>query len=150
MQDVPVKCAAMMGPLRSSPIVAALLERSSRVVRHAMNASNRRSSASVSIRSVVLPDPRRARESFLEPWQNLRVGKFPVATSARPAIMEKRPNGYGYLQPEYGCASSNHNVNPAELLTTSCNYYVGAELRGWSRRRRLVIVVRILARRPDG
>jgi hypothetical protein len=24
--------------------------------------------------------------------------------------MEKRPNRYGYLQPEYGCASSNHNV----------------------------------------
>src|SRR5512133_4284356 len=41
-------------------------------------------------------------------------------------------------------------LHPAGLLTTSCNYYVGAELRGGSWRRRLMIIVRILARRPDG
>ena len=111
MQHFPVRCAAMTGPLRSSPSAAARLERSSRVVLHATNASNRRIRASLPISSALLPDLR-AGDFSICAMAEPEGGTFPVSTSARKAIMEKRPNEYSDLQPEGGCALSNYNGTP--------------------------------------
>ena len=158
MQHFPVRCAAMTGPLRSSPSAAARLERSSSVVLHATNASNRRIRASLPISSVLLPDPTRAGDFSIWAMAEPEGGKFPVTVSARKAIMEKRPNEYSNLQPEDGCALSDCNVTPprgSRLTAPAGGYRVVAECAevavGCSPRRgRLMIVVRILPRRPDG
>jgi hypothetical protein len=123
MQHCPVRCAAMTGPLMSSPCAVARFERSSRVVRHATNASTDATGPRCRSRECY-HQIRRELETFLfGPWPSLRVESSRLlprrekpswrcgpTITASPARGRLRPSNYK-LHP--AAAASYHSVASA-------------------------------------